>query len=131
MTNSYVIDTMALILRLEKRKLPKEVKNIFEMSENGEINLYISSMSLSELCYLSEKNRIEINLNHVKDYLKSFDKIKIQPLDLEIIESSFEITDIRELHDRLIAGTSRFLNIPLITNDPIIQSSDFVTTFWS
>lgn len=131
MTNSYVVDTMALILKLEQRKLPKDVKSIFEMSEKGEINLYIPSLSLAELSYLSEKGRIGISLNEVKAYLKSFENIKVYPLDLNIIETSFEITDIRELHDRLIAGTARFLNINLITNDPIIQASEFVKTFWS
>lgn len=131
MTNSYVVDTMALILKLEQRKLPKDVKSIFEMSEKGAVTLYIPSLSLAELSYLSEKGRIGISLNEVKAYLKSFENIKVYPLDLNIIETSFEITDIRELHDRLIAGTARFLNINLITNDPIIQASEFVKTFWS
>jgi len=37
--NSFVTDTMALILRLEKRKLNRKVKSIFESAENedGEI----------------------------------------------------------------------------------------------
>ena len=131
MTNSYVVDTMALILKLEQRKLPKDVKSIFEMSEKGAVTLYIPSLSLAELSYLSEKGRIGISLNEVKAYLKSFENIKVYPLDLNIVETSFEITDIRELHDRLIAGTARFLNINLITNDPIIQASEFVETFWS
>ena len=131
MTNSYVVDTMAFILKLEQRKLPKDVKSIFEMSEKGAVTLYIPSLSLAELSYLSEKGRIGISLNEVKAYLKSFENIKVYPLDLNIIETSFEITDIRELHDRLIAGTARFLNINLITNDPIIQASEFVKTFWS
>jgi len=41
-------------------------------------------------------------------------------------EAAFEITDIPELHDRLIAGTARHLNLQLITNDPEILDSAFV-----
>ena len=36
------------------------------------------------------------------------------------------INDIPELHDRLIAATARYLDLPLITNDPIIRDSSFV-----
>ncbi len=45
---------------------------------------------------------------------------------LKIIKSAFEIRDIPELHDKLIAGTARYLNLPLITNDPVILQSSFV-----
>lgn len=128
--NNYVVDTMALIIRIENRKLPKEVKNIFENAEKGDINIYIPSISLAELSYLSEKSRIDISLKEVKEYLNSHKTMKIKDLDLDIIETSFEIKDIKELHDRLIAGTSRFLKFDLITNDPIIQASNFVNTFW-
>ena len=30
MSNSYVADTMALVLRLERRRLPQKVKAVFE-----------------------------------------------------------------------------------------------------
>ena len=40
------------------------------------------------------------------------------------------ITDIPELHDRLIAATARIHNVELITNDPVIQASAFVRTIW-
>ncbi|MFO8084776.1 MAG: hypothetical protein R6U27_10710 [Desulfobacterales bacterium] len=34
--------------------------------------------------------------------------------------------DIPEMHDRLIAATARHLDLPLITNDPVIRDSEFV-----
>ena len=49
-----------------------------------------------------------------------------EKLSINIIKSAFEITDIPELHDKLIAGTARYLKLPLITNDPVIQKSRFV-----
>jgi predicted nucleic acid-binding protein len=30
------------------------------------------------------------------------------------------------LHDRLIAATARYLDLPIITNDPVIRDSRFV-----
>ena len=37
-----------------------------------------------------------------------------------------EIDDIPEFHDQLIAATARYLDLPIITNDPVIQDSKFV-----
>ena len=47
-----------------------------------------------------------------------------------VIEAAAQITDIRELHDRLIAATARWLKVALITNNPVIQGSAFVNTVW-
>ncbi len=37
---------------------------------------------------------------------------------------------IPELHDRLIAGTAKYLQKELITNDPVIAKSKHVKTIW-
>lgn len=68
MKNSFVTDTMALILRLERRKLSQKVKAIFERVENGKAEIIIPAMVLAEVGYLAEKGRIETNLEDVKEY---------------------------------------------------------------
>ena len=128
--NKYVADTMAYILYLEKRKMPKKVKQIFKEAELGKHNIYIPTIVIIEIAYLSEKNRIDINLLEVKRHINNSEYFIEQILNLEIVENSFEITDINELHDRLIAGTSKYLNLELITNDPIIEKSKFIKTIW-
>lgn len=55
MKGSYVLDTMALILYLEKRKLSDNVKMIFKDAESKILDLYIPAMVLAEIGYLSEK----------------------------------------------------------------------------
>lgn len=47
-----------------------------------------------------------------------------------IIETAEQITDIPELHDRLISATARHLNLELITTDAKIQHSAFLKTVW-
>ncbi|MFQ6120855.1 MAG: PIN domain-containing protein, partial [Methanosarcinales archaeon] len=88
------------------------------------------AMVFAEILYLSEKQRISISLSEVADYLKKHPYYKEYPMSFAVIQSAAQITDIRELHDRLIAGTARLLNLDLITNDPIIQASAFVRTIW-
>ena len=78
-----------------------------------------------EEMYLFEKNRIDVNLLQSEKLMQS-ENYQFEPLSLEILKAAAEITDIPELHDRLIAATARHLDIPIITNDPEILNSCFV-----
>jgi predicted nucleic acid-binding protein len=128
--NKVVIDTMGLVLRIENRKLTPKVKQIFNYVETGQTTAFIPAIVFSEILYLSEKQRIGISIDDVKEYLKKYPNYIESPLNFSIILASARITDIRELHDRLIAGTALFLNLDLVTNDPVIQASNYVNTVW-
>ena len=130
MNSNYVADTMAVVLRLEKRKLSRKVKAIFEEAEKGNTTLFVPAMVLAEIGYLSERNKIDTNLKEVKDYCQKHPTVHIEPITEEIIHKSFEIDDIPELHDRIIAGTAHQKNLELITNDPMIVDSKYVSTIW-
>jgi len=68
---------------------------------------------------------MKVDLFKTEDLLKSRN-YQFEPLGLEILKTASQINDIPELHDRLIAATARYFNIPIITNDPDIMSSKFV-----
>jgi len=121
---------MGLVLRIEGRKLGPTAKSIFDSVESGSATVSIPTLVFAEILYLSEKQRISLSLRSVTDYLNQFPSYKEYPLSLAVIQSAAQITDIPELHDRLIAGTARFLNLELITNDPTVQASTFVKTVW-
>lgn len=125
-----VVDTMALVLRLENRRMPERSRQLFKSAEDGDLQLVIPAMVLAEIGYLSERNRIDTTLDMVNDYIDRFPKIEVYPLNFEIIKSCFQINDIPELHDRLIAATAYYLRCELITNDPKIESSRSVQTIW-
>ncbi|NOT57049.1 MAG: PIN domain-containing protein [Deltaproteobacteria bacterium] len=128
--SDFVTDTMGLVLRLEQRRLGQQAKAIFEAVESGAATVHIPAFVLAEILYLSEKRRISISLQTVADHCERFSHYKELPLSFAIVQSAAEITDIPELHDRLIAGTARSLSLDLITNDPVIQASAFVRTVW-
>ena len=130
MKNRYVTDTMALVLRLEKRRLPEKVKNIFQAAEMNQAEIFIPAMVFAEIAYLSEKGRIELALPAVKQYLKDCPSIQESGITFEMIQATFTISDIPELHDRIIAGCAKLLGVDLLTNDPVIQDSSAVTTVW-
>lgn len=128
--NESVADTMALVLRLEHHRMGSEAKTAFEMAEGGTGKVYIPAMVLAEIGYLSEKRRIAVSIKDVVQYSEKYPAIEVTPMATQIIKVAFEIDDIGELHDRLIAATSVFVGAPLLTNDPIIQASKHLTTRW-
>jgi predicted nucleic acid-binding protein len=124
--DSYVTDTQALIkFMLGQKVINEKCHQAFLSADQGETTIIIPSVVLMEILYLFEKNRIRIDLIQTEDLLKS-KNYQFEPLSLEIIKTASEINDIPELHDRLVAATARYLDIPLITNDPIIRKSKFI-----
>ena len=99
----------------------------FRSADRGEAVIIIPAVVLMEILYLFEKNRITIDLLQTEDLLKS-SNYRFEPLSLDILQTASEIDDIPELHDRLIAATARYLDTPIITNDPLIRKSRFVKT---
>ena len=126
----YVADTVALVLYLEKRKSGAITEQIFDSAENAQIIVHIPALVFAEILYLSEKKRITANLTNALDLLKNSSNFKELPMNGDVIKSAAEITDIPELHDRIISASARFLNLKLITSDAKIQNSNFVRTVW-
>ncbi len=126
----YVTDTVDLILHLEKRKSGANAGQIFDAAENADTIIHIPAMIFAEILYLSEKKRISANLTDVFQLIQNFLNFKEFPMNGDVIKSAAQITDIPELHDRIISATARFLNLELITNDKKIQNSSFVKTIW-
>ena len=124
--DSFVTDTQALVkFMMGKKVINDRSHQAFLSADKAESTIIIPAIVLMEVLYLFEKNRIDISLFQTEDLLRS-QNYQFEPLSLEILKTASEITDIPELHDRLIAATARYLDIPLITNDPVIRASEFV-----
>ena len=128
--DEYVTDTMALVLHLENRRSSQAVAAIFDSADLGKTTIHIPAMVLAEILYLAERQRITLDLNDIDKHLKIFPAYRESPMSFEIVQNGLRITDIPELHDRLIASTANHLGLKLITNDPRIQASKFVDTVW-
>jgi len=122
----YVTDTQALVKFMMGQKVFNErCHQAFLSADLGDNIIVIPAIVLMEILYLFEKNRIKIDLIQTEELLQS-KNYQCEPLSLEILKTAAEISDIPELHDRLIAATARYLDIPLITNDPVIRKSGFI-----
>ncbi len=124
--NRYVTDTQALIKFMVGQKVISDIcHRTFVSADQGEQIIIIPAIVLMEVLYLFEKNRVPVGLLQTEKLMRS-DNYQFEPLSWEILKTDSEITDIPELHDRLIAATARYLDLPLITNDPLILQSKFV-----
>lgn len=127
--NKYVADTQVLVKHLLGIKsIEKEVKFIFEKADRGEVLIIVPAPTLFEIAYLSRKGRFDISFDRLDELFNSGGGYQALALNFEMIKTAFEITDIPELHDKLISGVARHLKVPVLTNDPVIIASQFVKT---
>lgn len=126
--SSFVTDTQALVKFMMGMKVINDTSHeAFQSADRGEGTIIVPAVVLMEVLYLFEKNRIPVSLLHTEDLMES-DNYQFEPLSLEILKAGSEITDIPELHDRLIAATAKYFDLSIITNDPDIRASKFVDT---
>jgi predicted nucleic acid-binding protein len=124
--SSYVTDTQALAkFMMGEKVINNAAHQAYLSADKGEATIIIPAIVLMEVLYLFEKNRIEIGLLQTEDLMES-QNYQFEPLSFEILRTASQIDDIPELHDRLIAATAKYFDLPIITNDPVISRSRFV-----
>ena len=127
MMDSFVTDTQALVkFMMGKKVIDDRCHQAYLSADRGESAIIVPAIVLMEMLYLFEKNRIDVGLLQTEELFKS-QNYQFEPLSFNILKTAAEIDDIPELHDRLIAATAKYLDLPLITNDPVIRASLHVT----
>ncbi len=127
----YLADTVALILHIAKEKrLGKQAKKILFEADQGVHRIYVSPISYMEILYLSEKNRIGIDLQKVINFVGKVDNYCEIPITGYLITIAQTIDDVPELHDRILAASAQFLDVPIITSDKVIQASKHCRCVW-
>jgi predicted nucleic acid-binding protein len=125
--DSFVTDTQALVKFMMGKKVVNDRSHqAYQSADKGESTIIIPAIVLMEMLYLFEKNRIDVGLLQTEELFKS-QNYQFEPLGFDILKTAAEIDDIPELHDRLIAATAKYLDLPLITNDPEIRASRHIT----
>lgn len=131
---SLVLDTHSLIWYLhQSSRLSATAQSAIRSAIESGYKVYLSSVSIVEITYLVEKERLLSK--QLEDLLTLLHKpdsgLAVQPFDLAIAEILAKIPrdQVPDMPDRMIAATALFLQVPLVTVDSQIQAAD-VPTLW-
>ena len=130
-----VADTHAIIWYLvEPERLSQLALDALEGTIAAGSPVYISAISLIEICYLIEKRRIASDLlQRILAVLNEPDpSLIVVPIDLaiSIAIQNIDRDTVPDMPDRIIAATALHLNLPLITRDRKIQAERAIITIW-
>ncbi|GAB3542118.1 hypothetical protein GCM10027577_08790 [Spirosoma fluminis] len=93
---------MAIVLYLSKRKLPLRVKQLFQSADLGLMSITIPAFVAVEISFLAANGRIDVSLADLRHHVNQYPSYQFEPLTMDVIEASLSMTDIPELHDRLV-----------------------------
>jgi PIN domain nuclease of toxin-antitoxin system len=129
-TKQYVTDTHSLVWYFtENPRLSKKALKVFEKTVK-EGTIIIPTVVLAEIMYISKRGRISMSFTETVKKIEDSENFEITPLDLDILKKANEIDRELEMHDRLIAATALFFDVPLITKDQTIKESDLCRIIW-
>lgn len=129
-----VADTHAVIWYLSvDNRLSNSAKQFMDSAADNGNQIAISSITLVEIVYLIEKNRIpKAALTLLETaFLKprsTFIEIPVN-LAVSLAMASVPSSEIPDMPDRIIAATAHHLKVPLISRDRKIQASR-IQTIW-
>ncbi len=133
--SAVIADTHAIVWYLSNLEKLSEtaIQTLDQTSQSGQM-IYLSAISMVELQYLTERNRIDSGvLNQILKIVKSdIPSIEIVALDLEVSENLAHIDRavVPDMPDRIIAATALSLKLPLVTCDHKIQACNAIQTIW-
>lgn len=126
----YLLDTVALVRHFASSgKMGKKAARLLDTAEENEHEFVISVISLMEVMYLAEKNRIGISLAETLDHIESTPQYTVVNLNPDILRVA-EGIDFYELHDRLILATAKWLGVSVISSDGKFAVVEGVEVVW-
>jgi PIN domain nuclease of toxin-antitoxin system len=129
-----IADTHAVIWYLFKdSRLSLTARSVIEQATTAGNQIGFSSMTLAEIVYLSERNRIPAaTMPQLLGLVDTGQSVWVEvPFDrgVALAMQLVDRAQVPELADRMIAATALHLGIPVITRDHKIQASN-ITTIW-
>ena len=128
---NFVTDTHALLWWFtNSSKMSSRASEIFEKCENGENVIFIPSIVIAESLSIFDKKRISFNLKNLLRKIHTSENFVIIALDYPILQKMVALKEVPELHDKIIVSTAKYLKLPIITKDKILQKLSSIKTIW-
>ena len=111
-------------------RLSDPVSSIFRLAETGNAIIFVPAIVVAEICFLSVKEGKPLPPAALLDQLASLNGIELSDLGRGQLELLDQFPEIRDMHDRLIASDSMYLNAPLLTIDRELIALTQIQTVW-
>jgi PIN domain nuclease of toxin-antitoxin system len=111
-------------------RLSAAAEVIFRLAETGNALIVVPAIVVAELYFLLGKRGQPLSLAEIFRTLDGVQGIYVSALGRAQLERLSVITDISEMHDRLIAAEALILNAPIVTQDAAIVRSQHIRTIW-
>jgi len=126
----YLLDTVTVIRHFTNSgRIGKKARQALSNIEADQDIGAISVVSLMEIMYLAERNRIQLTLTETLELIEKSSNYFVVDLTPEILKHAAKI-DFPELHDRLIIATAYYLNVPVISGDREFKNVAEVNAIW-
>lgn len=114
-------------------RLSASAKSAFEAAASSRRKIVVSVISLAEVAYLVEKNRLPASAYaDLQRALRDPGQVLQEaPVTMEIIDAMLQVPrgDIPDMPDRIVAATAVYFRVPAISRDGRIRASN-VQTLW-
>lgn len=129
-----VADTHAALWYLLKNpRLSSTARTFIDDAARAGHEILLSPISLAEIVYLVEKNRLEPSAyDDLRNALADPEYvIEEGPFTSEVIEAMWQVprADIPDMPDRIVAATAVYFDVPVISRDGRIRTSN-IQTVW-
>ena len=129
MTELYVLDTHILIWYfIGSKRLPRKAKEIIDSCLSGNGFLLVPTIVLSEALDIAEKGKVEFDFHAMYRSITTEPTFGIIEYSQDIFEETLNVSEIKEIHDRIITATARLYSANVLTKDRIIKASGDVDT---
>ncbi|MBI4630420.1 MAG: PIN domain-containing protein [Chloroflexi bacterium] len=127
----YVTDTHSLLWYLyTPERLGDGAKKAFNEVAEDQADLIVPMIVIAEIIYISKAGKVDADIKEVLSRLQSSLNITISPLTLDRALELDNISEVPEMHDRMIAAEAKLQSAILITRDHEISNSGVVSTIW-
>jgi PIN domain nuclease of toxin-antitoxin system len=128
---AYVADTHAVVWDLMKdKRLSQTAADIFTAARQGETIIILSAIAVAEIYYANQKFHFFSNFARLFRQVLSLPHYQLMPFQATDVLDFDTDGQVPEMHDRIIVGLARRLNVALLTSDAAIVASGLARVVW-
>ena len=128
---NFVTDTHALLWWFtDSPKIGPKASAIYDRCERGEVIIFIPTIVIAEALSIFDKRHLSFDFKKLFKRIHDSENFVLVALDYPILQKMVDLKNIPELHDKIVVSTAKYLSLPVITKDQVIQELSGVETIW-